>query len=269
MRTRGQVLAERRPADLGEGALQLAPRGRHAARDVVEREVLGVLGVHDRRGVLEQAGAEADGGGSLHRDLVYAPGRAVRMTSGDESRLRRSTRSCDSLRSRRRVVQQTDQRRGARDDAGTGRDEPGGPRGRAGTHAARGGAPDGRAQGRRRRRAWTPTRPAPGSSPSATSSVRSGRTSDPDTALVGDHMSTDTVFAAPDWSLEEAAVTMVRHGFRHLVVIAGGGDRRRPVDARRRALLDGRRVELRAARRRWRCRPRPRATAGAGCAPSR
>ena len=48
-----------------------------------------------------------------------------------------------------------------------------------------------------------------------------GESRDPDQALVGDHMSTDTVFAAPDWSLEEAAVTMVRQGFRHLVVIAG------------------------------------------------
>ncbi len=48
-----------------------------------------------------------------------------------------------------------------------------------------------------------------------------GGSLDPDTALVGDHMSTDTVFAAPDWSLEEAAVTMVRHGFRHLVVVSG------------------------------------------------
>lgn len=49
-----------------------------------------------------------------------------------------------------------------------------------------------------------------------------GASHDPDTALVGDHMSTDIVFAAPDWSLEEAAVTMVRHGFRHLVVMSGG-----------------------------------------------
>jgi len=48
-----------------------------------------------------------------------------------------------------------------------------------------------------------------------------GRSEDPDTALVGAHMSSDIVFAAPDWSLEEAAVTMVRHGFRHLVVVDG------------------------------------------------
>jgi CBS domain-containing protein len=41
---------------------------------------------------------------------------------------------------------------------------------------------------------------------------------DPDTELVGDHQSSGIVFAAPDWSLEEAAVAMVQGGFRHLVV---------------------------------------------------
>lgn len=45
---------------------------------------------------------------------------------------------------------------------------------------------------------------------------------DPATAKVADHMAADTVYAAPDWSLEEAAVTMVRCGFRHLVVVDGG-----------------------------------------------
>ena len=45
---------------------------------------------------------------------------------------------------------------------------------------------------------------------------------DPDTERVSDHMSSDIVYAAPDWSLEEAAVTMVQRGFRHLVVIDGG-----------------------------------------------
>lgn len=45
---------------------------------------------------------------------------------------------------------------------------------------------------------------------------------DPETAKVADHMAADTVYAAPDWSLEEAAVTMVRCGFRHLVVVDGG-----------------------------------------------
>ncbi len=35
-------------------------------------------------------------------------------------------------------------------------------------------------------------------------------------------MSSDIVYAAPNWSLEEAAVTMVRFGFRHLIVVDGG-----------------------------------------------
>ena len=37
-----------------------------------------------------------------------------------------------------------------------------------------------------------------------------------------DHLTSHLVFAAPDWSLEEAAVAMVRGGFRHLVVTEGG-----------------------------------------------
>ena len=45
---------------------------------------------------------------------------------------------------------------------------------------------------------------------------------DPDAELVRAHMSSDIVYAAPDWSLEEAAVTMVQRGFRHLVVVDGG-----------------------------------------------
>jgi CBS domain-containing protein len=31
----------------------------------------------------------------------------------------------------------------------------------------------------------------------------------------------DVVFAAPDWTLQQAAETMVRSGFRHLVVVDG------------------------------------------------
>ena len=42
---------------------------------------------------------------------------------------------------------------------------------------------------------------------------------DPDSELVGDHLTSDLVFAAPDWSLEEAAAAMVKGGFRHLVVL--------------------------------------------------
>jgi CBS domain-containing protein len=32
----------------------------------------------------------------------------------------------------------------------------------------------------------------------------------------------DVVFASPEWTLQQAAETMVRSGFRHLVVIDGG-----------------------------------------------
>ena len=45
---------------------------------------------------------------------------------------------------------------------------------------------------------------------------------DTDSELVADHLTSDLVFAAPDWSLEQAAAAMVRGGFRHLVVIDGG-----------------------------------------------
>jgi CBS domain-containing protein len=45
---------------------------------------------------------------------------------------------------------------------------------------------------------------------------------DPDTELVGDHLTANLVFATPDWSLEQAAAAMVRGGFRHLVVVDGG-----------------------------------------------
>jgi CBS domain-containing protein len=45
---------------------------------------------------------------------------------------------------------------------------------------------------------------------------------DPDKELVCDHLTAELVFAAPDWSLEEAAAAMVKGGFRHLVVIEGG-----------------------------------------------
>jgi CBS domain-containing protein len=44
----------------------------------------------------------------------------------------------------------------------------------------------------------------------------------PDDELVSAHLTTELVFAAPQWSLEEAAVAMVRGGFRHLVVVEHG-----------------------------------------------
>jgi CBS domain-containing protein len=49
-----------------------------------------------------------------------------------------------------------------------------------------------------------------------------GAGQDPDVEQVGKHLTSHLVFAAPDWSLEEAAVAMVRGGFRHLVVTEGG-----------------------------------------------
>ena len=49
-----------------------------------------------------------------------------------------------------------------------------------------------------------------------------GAGQDPDGERVADHLTADVVFATPDWSLEEAAVAMVRGGFRHLIVTEGG-----------------------------------------------
>jgi CBS domain-containing protein len=44
---------------------------------------------------------------------------------------------------------------------------------------------------------------------------------DPSTERVADHMTGDPLFATPDWSLEQAAVAMIRGGFRHVIVIEG------------------------------------------------
>ena len=49
-----------------------------------------------------------------------------------------------------------------------------------------------------------------------------GAGQDPDTELVGDHLTSDIVFAEPEWSLEEAASAMVRGSFRHLIVTENG-----------------------------------------------
>jgi CBS domain-containing protein len=43
----------------------------------------------------------------------------------------------------------------------------------------------------------------------------------PDVELVAAHLTKDLVFAAPDWSLDDAAAAMVKGGFRHLVVLEG------------------------------------------------
>jgi CBS domain-containing protein len=49
-----------------------------------------------------------------------------------------------------------------------------------------------------------------------------GAGQDPDRELVAEHLTSEAVYAAPDWSLEEAAAAMSRGGFRHLIVVEGG-----------------------------------------------
>ena len=48
-----------------------------------------------------------------------------------------------------------------------------------------------------------------------------GKGLDADREIAADHLTSDLVFAAPDWTLEQAAQAMVRGGFRHLVVMDG------------------------------------------------
>ncbi|MGW6058913.1 CBS domain-containing protein [Streptomyces sp. NPDC055189] len=43
----------------------------------------------------------------------------------------------------------------------------------------------------------------------------------PDTETAGTHTTTEVVFAAPSWTLEEAADAMSHGGFRHLIVMDG------------------------------------------------
>jgi CBS domain-containing protein len=45
----------------------------------------------------------------------------------------------------------------------------------------------------------------------------------PDTEVAAAHRTLDVVYASPDWTLEQAAATMVQAGFRHLVVVDGDG----------------------------------------------
>jgi CBS domain-containing protein len=49
-----------------------------------------------------------------------------------------------------------------------------------------------------------------------------GKGEDPDNETVADHLTSNLTFAAPDWSLEQAAAAMVRGNFRHLIVIDSG-----------------------------------------------
>ena len=46
-----------------------------------------------------------------------------------------------------------------------------------------------------------------------------GHGQDPDTERTHAHTTNEVVFAAPSWTLEEAARTMAHGGFRHLIVL--------------------------------------------------
>jgi CBS domain-containing protein len=67
-----------------------------------------------------------------------------------------------------------------------------------------------------------PDQPGPGIITERDLLISIGRGQEPDQEKVGDHLSANLTFAAPDWSLERAAEAMVRGGFRHLVVVDGG-----------------------------------------------
>ncbi|MGP4114456.1 CBS domain-containing protein [Streptomyces sp. 4N509B] len=44
---------------------------------------------------------------------------------------------------------------------------------------------------------------------------------DPDLERAGSHTTSDVVFAAPQWTLADAAYAMTQGGFRHLIVLEG------------------------------------------------
>lgn len=67
-----------------------------------------------------------------------------------------------------------------------------------------------------------PEHPGPGIITERDIMLSLGAGESPDDELVGAHMASDVIFAAPDWSLDDAAEAMVRHRFRHLVVVSGG-----------------------------------------------
>ena len=46
-----------------------------------------------------------------------------------------------------------------------------------------------------------------------------GAGQNPDTELAAAHRTADVVFASADWTLEQAAETMIHAGFRHLIVL--------------------------------------------------
>jgi signal-transduction protein with cAMP-binding, CBS, and nucleotidyltransferase domain len=53
--------------------------------------------------------------------------------------------------------------------------------------------------------------------------VRSlGKGEDPDTEHISEHLTSQAAFADIEWDLDEAAETMAKRGFRHLVVVRSG-----------------------------------------------
>lgn len=48
-----------------------------------------------------------------------------------------------------------------------------------------------------------------------------GQNQNPDQETAGAHTTTDVVFAAPSWTVDEAAAAMAHGGFRHLIVLDG------------------------------------------------
>ena len=83
----GQMFAEGGASDLRVGALQLAARGGHAARDVIEAEIGAVFLLDDHHRLLEQARAMADRRGALRHDTLVTPKPLDRIngTPRDES----------------------------------------------------------------------------------------------------------------------------------------------------------------------------------------
>jgi CBS domain-containing protein len=67
-----------------------------------------------------------------------------------------------------------------------------------------------------------PEAPGPGVITERDVLISLGAGEDPDREHVADHLTSNLTFAAPDWSLEQAAAAMVHGRFRHLVVVDGG-----------------------------------------------
>jgi CBS domain-containing protein len=67
-----------------------------------------------------------------------------------------------------------------------------------------------------------PDAPGPGVITERDVLVSIGRGEDPDQERVAEHLTSELTYAAPDWSLEQAAAAMVRGRFRHLIVVERG-----------------------------------------------